>query len=159
MTFEVSDLLKLKKAKGFKFHLLFMAFVSDYDYLFKVLLVGDAGAGKTNILLRYTVFSIDALVFDALGWQLHGNTYSNNWCRFCWYWSWDSLIGSENNNSRNWWQDCEITAMGLGGTSTQFYVHCWALGTLPNDNWKFLERLSLHPFCLRYQRQHQFAQT
>lgn len=27
----------------------------DYDYLFKILIIGDSGVGKSNLLLRYTV--------------------------------------------------------------------------------------------------------
>jgi len=26
----------------------------DYDYLFKIILIGDSGVGKTNILSRFT---------------------------------------------------------------------------------------------------------
>ena len=26
----------------------------NYDYLFKIVLIGDSGVGKSNILLRYT---------------------------------------------------------------------------------------------------------
>lgn len=26
-----------------------------YDYLFKIVIIGDSGVGKSNLLLRYTV--------------------------------------------------------------------------------------------------------
>jgi Ras-related protein Rab-11A len=34
----------------------------DYDYLFKVVLVGDSGVGKSNLLSRFTrnAFSLDS---------------------------------------------------------------------------------------------------
>lgn len=34
-------------------------YVEDYDHLFKLLLVGDAGVGKSSILLRFTDDTFD----------------------------------------------------------------------------------------------------
>jgi GTPase SAR1 family protein len=36
-----------------RFFFLFI-FVSSYDYLFKIVLIGDSGVGKSNILSRFT---------------------------------------------------------------------------------------------------------
>ena len=39
-----------------------MAAESNYDYLFKVVLIGDSGTGKSNLLSRFTrnEFSLDS---------------------------------------------------------------------------------------------------
>ncbi|ORE00746.1 hypothetical protein BCV72DRAFT_101903 [Rhizopus microsporus var. microsporus] len=40
----------------FYFSFLLMSYSEDtYDYLFKIIIIGDSGVGKSNLLLRYTV--------------------------------------------------------------------------------------------------------
>ena len=47
----------------------------DYDYLFKLLLIGDSGVGKTSILLRFTddIFSSTYISTKARGERLDGS--------------------------------------------------------------------------------------
>ena len=39
----------------------------DYDYLFKVLLLGDSGTGKSSIVLRYTDNIFQASLISSIG--------------------------------------------------------------------------------------------
>ena len=39
----------------------------DYDYLFKVLFIGDAGVGKSSILLRFTDDTFDQHLQSTIG--------------------------------------------------------------------------------------------
>ena len=39
----------------------------DYDYLFKVLLLGDSGAGKSSLILRYTDDTFNSSLVSSIG--------------------------------------------------------------------------------------------
>ena len=39
----------------------------DYDYLFKVLLLGDSGVGKTSLILRYTDETFNSKLVNSIG--------------------------------------------------------------------------------------------
>ena len=39
----------------------------DYDYLYKILLVGDSNTGKSSIILRYTENSFDSSIVSSIG--------------------------------------------------------------------------------------------
>ena len=39
----------------------------DYDYLFKVLLLGDSGTGKSSLVLRYTDNIFQASLISSIG--------------------------------------------------------------------------------------------
>ena len=41
--------------------------MNDYDYLFKILVIGNAGVGKTNILMRYIDDSFDMSYMSTIG--------------------------------------------------------------------------------------------
>ena len=40
---------------------------ADYDYLIKVLLLGDSNTGKSSIILRYTENSFDSSMVSSIG--------------------------------------------------------------------------------------------
>ena len=39
----------------------------DYDYLFKVLLLGDSGTGKSSLILRYTENTFNSSLVSSIG--------------------------------------------------------------------------------------------
>ena len=39
----------------------------EYDYLFKVLLLGDSGAGKSSLILRYTDDRFNSSLVSSIG--------------------------------------------------------------------------------------------
>ena len=39
----------------------------DYDYLFKVLLFGDSGTGKSSLILRYTENTFNSSLVSSIG--------------------------------------------------------------------------------------------
>ena len=39
----------------------------DYDYLYKILLLGDSNTGKSSIILRYTENSFDSSIVSSIG--------------------------------------------------------------------------------------------
>ena len=46
----------------------------DIDYLFKLVIVGDAGVGKSNILIRYTKNEFDASNKPTIGIEFSSKT-------------------------------------------------------------------------------------
>ena len=45
----------------------------EYDYLFKVILIGDSGVGKSNLLNKFTrnEFNLDLGSFTMVGFKLY----------------------------------------------------------------------------------------
>lgn len=41
--------------------------LQDYDYLFKVLLLGDSGTGKSSLILRYTEDTFNGSLVSSIG--------------------------------------------------------------------------------------------
>jgi len=39
----------------------------DYDYLYKILLLGDSNTGKSSIILRYTENTFDSSIVSSIG--------------------------------------------------------------------------------------------
>ena len=39
----------------------------DYDYLFKILLLGDSGTGKSSVILRYTDDTFNSSLVSSIG--------------------------------------------------------------------------------------------
>ena len=39
----------------------------DYDYLYKILLLGDSNTGKSSIILRYTENTCDSSIVSSIG--------------------------------------------------------------------------------------------
>lgn len=53
-----------------------MADNATYDHLFKLLLVGDAGVGKSSILLRFTDDTFDEHLQSTIGVDFKGIFFS-----------------------------------------------------------------------------------
>lgn len=41
-----------------------------YDYLFKLLLIGDSGVGKTCVLFRFSEDAFNSTFISTIGWQI-----------------------------------------------------------------------------------------
>ena len=41
--------------------------IQDYDHLFKVLLLGDSGTGKSSLILRYTDNTFNSALVSSIG--------------------------------------------------------------------------------------------
>ena len=53
-----------------------------YDYLFKLLLIGDSGVGKTCVLFRFSEDAFNSTFISTIGeWNLHSSTkyFGNTW--------------------------------------------------------------------------------
>ena len=47
-----------------------------YDYLFKLLLIGDSGVGKTCVLFRFSEDAFNATFISTIGWTVQIIMYS-----------------------------------------------------------------------------------
>ena len=56
-----------------------MAAKKSYDYLFKVLLIGDSGVGKTEILFRFSDKAFDSTFISTIGKTSDVSKYKNMW--------------------------------------------------------------------------------
>lgn len=50
----------------------------DIEYLFKIIIIGDAGVGKSNILIRYTKNEFDASNKPTIGIEFSSKTIDVN---------------------------------------------------------------------------------
>ena len=50
----------------------------DIEYLFKIIIIGDAGVGKSNILIRYTKNEFDASNKPTIGIEFSSKTIDIN---------------------------------------------------------------------------------
>lgn len=51
-----------------------MSITGDIQHLFKIIIIGDASVGKSNILLRYTKNEFDASIKPTLGIEFNSKT-------------------------------------------------------------------------------------
>ena len=56
-----------------------MAAKKSYDYLFKVLLIGDSGVGKTEILFLFSDKAFDSTFISTIGKTSDVSKYKNMW--------------------------------------------------------------------------------
>jgi Ras-related protein Rab-11B len=50
----------------------------DIEYLFKIIIIGDAGVGKSNILIRYTKNEFDSSNKPTIGIEFSAKTIEIN---------------------------------------------------------------------------------
>ena len=53
-----------------------------YDYLFKLLLIGDSGVGKTCILFRFSEDAFNTTFISTIGKSVTSMTYRHKSCHF-----------------------------------------------------------------------------
>ena len=51
----------------------------DYDYLFKVLLLGDSDVGKSSLILRYTDETFNSKLINSIGVDFKMKKKRNRW--------------------------------------------------------------------------------
>ena len=67
LVFDQCKFLKFKMASGGK----------TYDYLFKLLLIGDSGVGKTCVLFRFSEDHFNSTFISTIGELIHSNCALN----------------------------------------------------------------------------------
>lgn len=55
-----------------------MAPVKDYDYLFKIVIVGDSGVGKSSVLLRFAEDTFTESYLTTIGVDFRFKTFNVN---------------------------------------------------------------------------------
>ena len=92
--------------------------MDTHDYLFKMLLIGNSGVGKSCLLVRYAVSilkNIERIVqiqvlteyfHLILGKLIQRQLFQYNWSRF------------QNKNNRNGWAEYQVADLGHCGSGT-----------------------------------------
>lgn len=56
-----------------------------YDYLFKLLLIGDSGVGKTSILFRFSEDAFNNSFISTIGEFFDSDLYIKGYCQIIFY--------------------------------------------------------------------------
>lgn len=54
-----------------------------YDFLFKLLLIGDSGVGKTCVLFRFSEDAFNSTFISTIGWCIEEKPLKSSWGVLC----------------------------------------------------------------------------